>query len=75
MKNLTAQQFLNALDTNYSLVEKANVISDSGVAVNGDDLFEFMHIEIDAQEKTTEQVFQVGNVSDYINKLTKLGAL
>lgn len=72
MKNLTVLQFLNALDSNYSMVENSNVISDSGVAVNGDDLFEFMHIEIDADEKTSAQVFQIENVSNYINKLGAL---
>lgn len=72
MITLTTKEFINMLDSDYDRIETSNVISDSGVEVNGDDLFEFMYTEIDSNEKTVAQVFQVENVSNYINELGAL---
>jgi len=72
MITLTTKEFINMLDSDYDRIETSNVISDSGVEVNGDDLFEFMYTEIDSNEKTVAQVFQVENVSNYINELRGL---
>jgi len=72
MKTLTTQQFINMLDSNFGTIEKSDIVSDSGVKVNGDDLFEFMYEEIDSNEKTVAEVFQVENVSGYINSLGAL---
>lgn len=67
--SLTAQEFIDNLDYDYSIVENSNVISDSGASVNGDDLHEFMFTEIDSNEKTLADVFKVENVSGYIDKM------
>lgn len=66
---LTTQEFIDNLDSNYSLVECSDIISNSGASVNGDDLYEFMYTEIDLNEKTVADVFKVENVSNYIDQM------